>query len=231
MTFSTSATSSGSSALVTSSSSISRAAWPAPGRSPPAAAGRRRAGRGTRRACRPGRSARAARSACASRLALRQCSCTLRGASVTLSSTVMCGNRLNDWNTMPIRRRTRFDVDAAGGDLRAADEDPAGVDRLQQVDAAQQRRLARARRRRSGRRPRARPPSGRCRAAPRASPKHLRTPSIRRAGPSAAAATALMPPARLPALRSRATSQSVNRASGIVISDEEAAPRPGRACS
>ena len=28
------------------------------------------------------------------------------GASVTLSSTVRCGNRLNAWNTMPIRRRT-----------------------------------------------------------------------------------------------------------------------------
>src|SRR4051812_4443151 len=32
--------------------------------------------------------------------------CALRGASVTLSSTVMCGNRLNAWNTMPIRART-----------------------------------------------------------------------------------------------------------------------------
>ena len=30
------------------------------------------------------------------------------GASVTLRSTVMCGNRLNDWNTMPTCRRTRF---------------------------------------------------------------------------------------------------------------------------
>ena len=32
---------------------------------------------------------------------------TLRGASVTLSSTRMCGNRLNAWNTIPIRRRMR----------------------------------------------------------------------------------------------------------------------------
>ena len=32
----------------------------------------------------------------------------LTGASVTLRSTVMCGNRLNDWNTMPTLRRTRF---------------------------------------------------------------------------------------------------------------------------
>ena len=33
---------------------------------------------------------------------------TLRGASVTLSSTDMCGNRLNAWNTIPIRRRIRL---------------------------------------------------------------------------------------------------------------------------
>ena len=31
---------------------------------------------------------------------------TSRGASVTLASTVMCGNRLYAWNTTPIRRRT-----------------------------------------------------------------------------------------------------------------------------
>ena len=35
----------------------------------------------------------------------------------------------------------RVDVDAVA-DLVAAQEDPAGVDRLEQVDAAQQRRLA-----------------------------------------------------------------------------------------
>ena len=37
------------------------------------------------------------------------------------------------------------DVDVACGDLDAADDDPAGLDRLEQVDAAQQRRLAGAR--------------------------------------------------------------------------------------
>ena len=37
------------------------------------------------------------------------------------------------------------DVDAARGDLLAADDDAARVDRLEQVDAAQERRLARAR--------------------------------------------------------------------------------------
>ena len=40
----------------------------------------------------------------------------------------------------------RVDVDAAGGDLLAVDDDPAGVDRLEQVDAAQERRLAAPRR-------------------------------------------------------------------------------------
>ncbi len=40
----------------------------------------------------------------------------------------------------------RVDVDVAGGDLRAADPDPPGLDRLEQVDAAQKRRLAGARR-------------------------------------------------------------------------------------
>ena len=38
------------------------------------------------------------------------------------------------------------DVDALGGDLLALDDDPAGIDRLEQVDAAQERRLAAARR-------------------------------------------------------------------------------------
>ena len=35
----------------------------------------------------------------------------LRGASVTFSSTVMCGKRLNDWKTIPIRAPDRVDVD------------------------------------------------------------------------------------------------------------------------
>ena len=89
-----------------------RAPSRARGRSRRAAAGRPRAGRDTRRACRRGRSARAARRARASASA-RGAPSTARGASVTFRSTVMCGNRLNAWNTIPIRRRTRFDVDAA----------------------------------------------------------------------------------------------------------------------
>ena len=40
----------------------------------------------------------------------------------------------------------RVHVDAVRRDLLAADDDPPGVDRLQQVHAAQQRRLPRARR-------------------------------------------------------------------------------------
>jgi hypothetical protein len=32
----------------------------------------------------------------------------LRGPSVTFSRTDMCGKRLNDWNTIPMPRRTRF---------------------------------------------------------------------------------------------------------------------------
>ena len=36
------------------------------------------------------------------------------------------------------------DVDSARGDLLAGDDDPAGVDRLEQVDAAEEGRLARA---------------------------------------------------------------------------------------
>ena len=38
------------------------------------------------------------------------------------------------------------DVDALGRDLVALDDDPAGVDRLEEVDAAQERRLAAPRR-------------------------------------------------------------------------------------
>ena len=67
-----------------------------------------------------------------------------RGASVTFSSTDMCGKRLNDWKTIPIRRPHPVDVDVPRRDLDAADDDPAGVDRLEQVDAAQQGRLPRA---------------------------------------------------------------------------------------
>ena len=74
-------------------------------RSRRAAAGRPRAGPGTRCAfcARPiRRSSAIARSSAAS----RDRPSVLRGASVTFSSTVMCGNRLNAWKTIPILRRS-----------------------------------------------------------------------------------------------------------------------------
>ena len=46
---------------------------------------------------------------------------------------------------MPMRRRMTVEVDAPGGDLLAFDDDAAGLDRFEQVHAAKQRRLARAR--------------------------------------------------------------------------------------
>ena len=57
----------------------------------------------------------------------------------------MCGKRLNAWKTIPIPRRTRLTSIPRAGDLLAGDDDPAGVDGLEQVDAAQEGRLARAR--------------------------------------------------------------------------------------
>ncbi len=56
----------------------------------------------------------------------------------------MWGNRLKDWKTMPMRRRMRL-TSTPRGDLLALDDDAARVDRLQQVDAAQQRGLPRTR--------------------------------------------------------------------------------------
>ena len=108
-----------------------------------AAAGRRRAGPGSRRAGRRGRSGRAAR-APPPRPARAGASSALRGPSVTFASTVMCGKRLNAWKTIPIPRRTSFTSTPGAGDLVPVDDDPPLVDRLEQVDAAQQRRLPRA---------------------------------------------------------------------------------------
>ena len=70
----------------------------------------------------------------------------LRGPRVTLSSTDMCGNRLNDWNTIPIRRRMASARTPGRGDVLVVEDHAARVDRLEQVETAQQRRLARARR-------------------------------------------------------------------------------------
>ena len=76
-------------------------------RSRRAAAGRPRAGPGTRLPCRRARSARGAPTPRRSASAVDTPS-AFRGASVTLSSTLMCGKRLNAWKTMPMPRRTRL---------------------------------------------------------------------------------------------------------------------------
>ena len=62
-----------------------------------------RSGYSSRLSASPNRSRSAVACASASR---RDCPSALRGASVTFSSTVMWGKRLNDWKTIPIRRRT-----------------------------------------------------------------------------------------------------------------------------
>ena len=54
----------------------------------------------------------------------------------------MWGKRLNDWKTMPMRRRTALAFAPGAGDLLAVEQDAAAVDRVEQVDAAQERRLA-----------------------------------------------------------------------------------------
>ena len=70
-----------------------------------------RSGYSSRLSARPNRSSSSIASAL--RLGAGSGWSTLRGASVTLSRTRMCGNRLNAWKTIPIRRRIAVDVDAA----------------------------------------------------------------------------------------------------------------------
>ena len=90
--------------------------------------------------------------ACASRLSSFS---TWIGASMTFSSTVMWDHRLKLWNTMPSSARMRSTCRRSSGmawplrrrthaDDFAADRDAPGIRRLQQVDAAQERALARA---------------------------------------------------------------------------------------
>ena len=210
MTSRTSATSSGSRALVTSSRSrmsgciasartiATRCCCPPDSRS----------GTTSRLSARPNRasSASASASACA-RFWPRTC----RGASVTLSMTVMCGKRLNAWKTMPIRRRMRlmstpWAVISSPSTMIRPD-----IDGLQQVDAAEQRGLAGARR------------------ADEAHDLVLRDGEVDAAqdleraerlvqalDPERLAGLHQRCPPCAPLRRSRATSQSVNRASGIV---------------
>ncbi len=69
-----------------------------------------------------------------------------RGASVMLSMTERCGNRLNAWKTRPISRRTSSASIRGSVMSRLVKPDRAVVDGLEEVDASQQRRLARTRR-------------------------------------------------------------------------------------
>ena len=82
---------------------------------------------------------------------LRSCTCT--GPSMRFSSTVLCGNRLCDWKTMPLRERSatisrRRAFLSLGSVLKSTrgvgDPHGAGVRGLQHVERAQHGRLARA---------------------------------------------------------------------------------------
>ena len=113
-----------------------------PGRWRRAAAGRRRGGPGSRASRPPARRRRAARGA-SLRGVGRAAPCARVGARHTFSSTVRCGNRLNAWKTSP-SGGARAPGDTGVGDDLPVEQDVAIVDLLQQVDAAQERRLARA---------------------------------------------------------------------------------------
>ena len=81
--------------------------------------------------------------------------CTCTGASMTFSRIVMWDQRLKLWNTMATRERMRSTWPRSAGsmpprrpfepDLLAADADLAGIGHFEHVDAAEHRRLARAR--------------------------------------------------------------------------------------
>ena len=76
------------------------------------------------------------------------CFSTSTGAIMTFCSAVLCGNRLYCWNTIDTSLRSAI-ISVIGREPMhrvRADVDLAAVDRNQAVDAAQQRRLARARR-------------------------------------------------------------------------------------
>ena len=71
---------------------------------------------------------------------------TRMGPSVMFSSTVRCGNRLNDWKTMPISLRMAAMLRMSLRELDAVDDDVAALVLLEPVDGADEGRLARARR-------------------------------------------------------------------------------------
>ena len=67
------------------------------------------------------------------------------GASVTLSSTLICGNRLKLWNTMPTSRRSASRSTPGPLTPVVVQPDLAAFDRLEAVDAAQEGGLAASR--------------------------------------------------------------------------------------
>ena len=145
----------------------------------------------TRRACRPGRTAPAARapppSACA-----RGVPSTLRGASVTLSITRHVREQVErlehdaDASPHPVR------VDPLGGHLRAMDDDAAAVRPAPAGRCSEAASTCPIPRRRSGRSPRAPRRRGRCPRSTSSLPNDLWRSRIRSAG----AAGSLTPPAR-----------------------------------
>ena len=132
-------------------------------------------------------------------------------------STVMCGNRLNDWKTMPILRRTRLTstwgavISSPSTTMRP---ESMGSTRFTHLRAS----TCRSRRPRSGRPPRGDPPQGRCPCSTALSPNDLLTRSTTSAGERVVRSSVAH--AAAPAWRrrwSRAIRRSVKRASGIVI--------------
>ena len=142
ITSSTSATSSGSSALVTSSRSMrlgciasartiaTRCCWPPESRS----------GYSSRLSASPNRREQLVRPRV--RVRAVDSPSALRGPSVTLSQHGHVREEVERLEDDPDAAPHAVHVDAARGDLLAVDHDPPGVDGLEQVDAAQERRLA-----------------------------------------------------------------------------------------
>ena len=117
------------------------------------------------------------------------------------------------WKTIPIPRRTRL-TSTPRAVILACDDDPARVDRLEQVDAAQERRLPRA----GGADQADDLVLGDVEVDPA---QHLVLAERLAQTLISIALTRGHPPGRL--RRSRATSQSVKRASGIVIATKSVA--------
>ena len=130
-----------------------------------------------------------------------------------LSCTVRCGKRLYCWKTTPMRARTASTSTRGSLMSVAAEPDAPVVDRLEQVDGAQQRRLARSARADERDDLARERPRGRCPAARRG----RRTTSRRPRGAGRRARAHTIPPICSRA-RTRAVYQSVRRIVGIASS-------------